>query len=321
MSHTLLLSGPSGSGKSSLARLLQQDLSAQGCDVTLIQQDDFFATPRAPSYWSQDGSKETAAAVDMAALRSAVSRAQQRAAGSSRSIILVEGFMLLQDHALIALTSAVLFLIASESICLRRRIDRSSRTAHEDEGCREYYARHVWPSFMTITRPAASRLLAARHATDATPIAILEASATIDAVESKALVELPALLPGLAGVARRAANLLVLRDALHTSDWAQLTTLLPAVLESSQESARRRWLGAGVATSAAGLLRRAAAEAYPPPAAATVPLTALFRLLRNCVAETAEVRNPNPNPLTPPSTLSPTKTLIFLLSNSPARCQ
>ena len=70
----LLISGPSGSGKSSLASLIGTSLRCAGWSVVVIHQDDFFATPKAPSYWDQ-ANRDTPAAVDMVAFRNAIEEA------------------------------------------------------------------------------------------------------------------------------------------------------------------------------------------------------------------------------------------------------
>ena len=121
--HTIALSGPSGSGKSTLARELQSALTVQGCAVRVIGQDTFFSTPKPATYWGCEN-KETPAAVDMLRLRNAITevRAELAAAKPARpALLIVEGFLLLQDEQIMADVDGVLFTFAPKEVCLARR--------------------------------------------------------------------------------------------------------------------------------------------------------------------------------------------------------
>ena len=74
--RVIALSGPSGTGKTTLTELLHSSLAAEGLRVAVVHQDTFFHGPKPASYWTQEP-KESPDTVDMAAVRAAVSAAVQ----------------------------------------------------------------------------------------------------------------------------------------------------------------------------------------------------------------------------------------------------
>ena len=183
MAPLLVVSGPSGCGKSTLAEALRAALEAASFDATvnLIQQDRYFTTPRPTSYWDMEN-KDTPDAVDMAAIR----RDMRAAIAGDATLCILEGFLLLHDDELMAAADGVLFLRASLDACLGRRLARSERSAHEAEGCRQYYHRTVWPEYERWTAPALERLLAA----DDAKVRVLDAELAPPAVFDAALAAL-----------------------------------------------------------------------------------------------------------------------------------
>jgi len=173
---TLAVAGPSASGKTTLARELCRLLQHVGCSVSLLHQDEYFTLPKAASYWTITPAHDTPAAIDMERLRSDVLAAQEAARATASSaaaaapddagdgaaaphVVIVEGFLLLQDAALMRCVDASLFLRATREACLHRRLARSERTERESEGCRKYFEDVVWPSYLRYTAPALEALL------------------------------------------------------------------------------------------------------------------------------------------------------------------
>lgn len=156
------LAGPSGSGKSTLAVTLAAALRHEGVRVTLLHQDSYFRLPKPASYWSTPPEHDTPAAVDMERLAEDVRAAgrpppepDEAARGAEQlQIVLVEGFLLLQDEPLLSLFDSALFLRVDREACLRRRLQRSTRSESEQEGCRRYFLDVVWPTYERITLPA-----------------------------------------------------------------------------------------------------------------------------------------------------------------------
>ena len=120
----------------------------------MIGQDAYFIGPKPQSYWTQ-APKESPDTVEMPALRTAVRAASEDAA---TDVVLVEGFLLLQDAPIMSCVDAVLFLTSDPTTCLARRLARSVRTPHESEGLRVYYKKHVWPGYLKHTQPAIAAL-------------------------------------------------------------------------------------------------------------------------------------------------------------------
>ena len=187
----LAVSGPSGTGKTTLADGLHRRLSANGMNVKVIHQDSYFIGEKPKSYWTQ-APKESPDTVDMPALRAAVAEASD---DEEHDLFILEGFLLLQDAALMELTDAVLFLTGDQQTCLARRLARSVRSEHEMEGLRIYYGKHVWPGYLKYTEPALRALRAGGPA--GTPL-LVELDGTrprsIDQVTEEGCIALPALL-------------------------------------------------------------------------------------------------------------------------------
>ena len=298
MAPLLVVSGPSGCGKSTLAEALRAALEATSFDATvvLIQQDRYFTTPRPTSYWDMEN-KDTPDAVDMAAIR----RDVRAAIASDATLCILEGFLLLHDDELMAAADGVLFLRASLDACLGRRLARSERSAHEAEGCRQYYHRTVWPEYERWTAPALERLLAA----DDTKARVLDAELTPPAVFDAALAALDALPLPLPTAAGAHAPLLAL------SMCAQSRGAAAPWADRRAQGWRLRLAAKGGARERGGRARRPRARqrrgrrVAQRRAAAAEATTALLRLLRNGCAHgerpafTARARR-NPAAAPPP---------------------
>ena len=299
--YRLLVTGPSGSGKTTLSSLLSTSLRCAGWDVRLVQQDSFFSTERAPSYWGQENKDSNGnrikptlpdqcypaasitpdripraaapAAVNMPAFLTAIKEASQGVKvgwGQSPTLLLVEGFLLLQEPAIVAGADAVIFVSAPGEVCLSRRLNRSHRSAHENEGCKHYWHEYVWPSFLSITRPALLQLLAtAPPSEDAPPTSedswppppalyfstsptlVLNGEASLDAVLLRTLDAFPTLFDlnspydWMGGVAADAVEVAAkeyaaLCVALHAASWSELGALLPALVAVNDPKSRAR---------------------------------------------------------------------------------
>ena len=207
--------------------------------------------------------------------------------GQSPTLLLVEGFLLLQEPAIVAMADGVIFISAQGEVCLSRRLSRSHRTEHENEGCKVYWHEHVWPSFLSITRPALLQLLAtAPPSEDApamdeedswppppalyfstSPTLVLNGEAPLDKVLQRALgafstlFDLNSPYDWMGGVAADAAEVAAkeyaaLCVALHTANWSQLGALLPALVAVDDPTHRAR-LGLGLVPLATVALRKA----------------------------------------------------------------
>jgi uridine kinase len=277
MAPLLVVSGPSGCGKSTLAEALRAALAATSFDATviLLQQDRYFTTPRPASYWDMEN-KDTPDAVDMAAIR----RDVRAAVASDATLCILEGFLLLHDDELMAAADGVLFLRASLDACLGRRLARSERSAHEAEGCKQYYHRTVWPEYERWTAPALERLLAA----DAAKVRVLDAELPPPAVFDAALAALDALpLPLPAHTGAHAPLCLALSMCAQSrgaaAPWADLAAALKGGGFGSPPKAA---LVSAVGALAGRALDSAAGGAIAQRrAAAAEATTALLRLLRN----------------------------------------
>lgn len=163
-----------------------------GIAAASIHQDAYFLGPKPESYWTQ-APKESPDTVDMHALRAAMAAAVE---DEANELLLVEGFLLLQDTAIMAHADAVLFLTCDPDTCLSRRLARSKRTAHESEGLKLYYAKHVWPGFLAHTKPFldALRAASAAGALNGPRLCEIDSSEAFDKVISEALSALPGLL-------------------------------------------------------------------------------------------------------------------------------
>ncbi|EOD28296.1 hypothetical protein EMIHUDRAFT_114220 [Emiliania huxleyi CCMP1516] len=314
------LAGPSGSGKSTLAVTLAAALRHEGVRVTLLHQDSYFRLPKPASYWSTPPEHDTPAAVDMERLAEDVRAAgrpppepDEAARGAEQlQIVLVEGFLLLQDEPLLSLFDSALFLRVDREACLRRRLQRSTRSESEQEGCRRYFLDVVWPTYERITLPALDA-----------------ATLPLSAVAMAALRELEALAPPAAAAAAAASELLRIRAAIEAEDAHELAALLPAAVRAARESGREgERLGVGLAAGFSRLVGRwseggadraadqaaagqaaggeaavqaaagQAAAAGPSPARLELPgggmlraLLLLCRLMRSCCASSAAVQD------------------------------
>ena len=146
---TIAITGPSGCGKSTLATSLARLLQSHGVATSVLRQDDYFCTPKAESYWTSDD-KERPEAVDMVALKGELTLRQltmSKKKGKGPAVLLLEGYLLLQDAQLVVLSDVVLLLDATLDASLARRLARSERTPHEDDGLRHYYRKFVWPAY------------------------------------------------------------------------------------------------------------------------------------------------------------------------------
>ena len=196
----LALSGPSGSGKSTLAALLKCVVEAEGWSVTLLHGDDYFLGPKMASYWT-DENKDHPDAIDLPAVRSKLSRARQQAGdGAASALIIIEGFMVLQDSELMSLVDAALFLTVGPQTCLARRLARSVRTPRENEGLVHYFHRCVWPGYLQYTVPALAQLREASERASGPPLREVDGTAPVERVAADAVNALARLFPELAGI-------------------------------------------------------------------------------------------------------------------------
>lgn len=190
--HVLVISGPSGTGKSTITQEMLKRAASAGISTSAIHQDSYFIGPKPDSYWTQ-APKESPDTVDMPALRAAIAAA---IADETNELLMVEGFLLLQDEPIMAKVDAVMFLTCDQETCLGRRLSRSKRTAHESEGLKVYYAQHVWPGFLAHTKPAldALRAAAATSVSGCPRLSEIDSTDDFDRVLSNALSALPRLL-------------------------------------------------------------------------------------------------------------------------------
>ena len=194
---TLAISGPSGTGKSTIVSIIKNCLATAnpGLKVATIGGDSFFIGPKPDSYWTQ-APKESPDSVDMIALRTAVAAATSDDAGND--LLLLEGFLLIQDAPLMLYVDAVLFLNCDPAVCLQRRLARSERSDHEAEGLKVYFAKHVWPGYLQHTAPAIAKLratVAAAVIPDARPrLFEIDGTLPLDEVTTLAVNALPTLL-------------------------------------------------------------------------------------------------------------------------------
>ena len=177
--------------------------------------------------------KDTPDAVDMAAIR----RDVRAAVAGDATLCILEGFLLLHDDELMAAADGVLFLRASLDACLGRRLARSERSAHEAEGCRQYYHRTVWPEYERWTAPALERLLAA----DDAKVRVLDAELAPPAVFDAALAALDALpLPLPAHTGAHAPLCLALSMCAQSRGAARRGPISPPRSRAAASARRRR---------------------------------------------------------------------------------
>ena len=199
----LAVSGPSGAGKSTTAAVICSVLEAEGVSVALLHGDNHFIGPKPESYWTQEN-KDHPGAVDLPAVRAEIELARN-SSDAPNAVVIVEGFMLLQDEPIMALVDAVLFIGCTQEECLARRLMRSVRTPHENEGLRRYYDACVWPGYLQYTAPALERLREAHARGDGRPLCELDGTVPMTMVCVEAIAALPALVPSLAEVANVAS--------------------------------------------------------------------------------------------------------------------
>jgi uridine kinase len=144
--HCLVIgiTGPSGSGKSSLAKRLAQSLRA-----ALFPEDPkFFLASASASYEHRDPVSETPSHVDwdayVVSLRSKI---------QEENSMVVDHFLLLQDDRVVEELDVLLFLDPgsdddARNRCRERRVNRNPhRPPEEERHLRRYYDNHVWPSY------------------------------------------------------------------------------------------------------------------------------------------------------------------------------
>ena len=232
MLPTIVLTGPSGSGKSTLTETIACCLRAVGWAVTIVHGDSFFLGPKPESYWTQEN-KDHPGAIDMPRLREAVRTARCATPDNpAQALVLIEGFMLLQDEAIMAMVDGVLFLHSRMETCIARRLGRTVRTGHEQAGLIRYYNHCVWPGYNTYTLPALERLRCA--AAGACALAEVDADGSVDVVAERAL----AALRRLPGPTDQITPLLETHTAalcalLQGQQWSALSRRLPQVSRST----------------------------------------------------------------------------------------
>ena len=201
--RVLAISGPSGCGKSTLAIALQHVLRAEGWNVTLLHADSYFVGPKPESYWTQEN-KDHPGAINLVAVRTDVAASRENLE-SRKSLVILEGFMILQDSPIMEHVDAVLFLSAPPEICLQRRLNRSERTAHEREGLKHYYAKCVMPGYLNYTEPALERLRQSAGIEGATPLRELDATMPVWSVAEDAIAALRSFSGSFEDASARAA--------------------------------------------------------------------------------------------------------------------
>ena len=213
----LAISGPSGTGKSTLASVLRCCLATEGMSVAVVGQDAFFIGPKPSSYWTQ-APKESPDTLEMPAVRTAVRAASEDAA---TDVVLVEGFLLLQDEPIMSCVDAVIFLTSDPSTCLARRLARSVRTPHESEGLRVYFKKHVWPGYLKHTQPAieALREAVAAGVPGKPRLCELDGTQSLEVVTAAAL----AALPGLLGEVQMPPRLALRATPQRTRRWIRMS--------------------------------------------------------------------------------------------------
>lgn len=210
------ITGPSGSGKSTLTALCARCLrDSFGVNAQTIHQDHFFLGPKPKSYWDMED-KDHPGAIDMAKLHGAVRASAEKLsedASEAPKILLIEGFLLLQDVPIMGLVNAVLFVGADSPTCLQRRLKRSERTEHEREGCKVYYEKCVWPGFLKYTQPELEKLRSGTADGGGVHLHLreLDGEADVHAVAEQAMHALLDRLPGVQ------ANPAAVREAVATA--------------------------------------------------------------------------------------------------------
>lgn len=143
----VLLTGPSGVGKSSACEMLRSQLSR----VRVLSQDAFFGEPL-------DYSVALAADDERAELHTHVNWqrivADVESARLAEELIIVEGHCVVQCEALVRSAACVINLVAPLETCRDRRLARRERTEAEASILRSYYdriaarahCRHVAPA-------------------------------------------------------------------------------------------------------------------------------------------------------------------------------
>ena len=134
-------------------------------------------------------------------------------ASEAPKILLIEGFLLLQDVPIMGLVNAVLFVGADSPTCLQRRLKRSERTEHEREGCKVYYEKCVWPGFLKYTQPELEKLRSGTADGGGVHLHLreLDGEADVHAVAEQAMHALLDRLPGVQ------ANPAAVREAVATA--------------------------------------------------------------------------------------------------------
>lgn len=200
--RVVAISGPSGTGKSTLSSILESRITSANLTCTTIHQDSYFKGPKPESYWTQEP-KESPETIDMHSLHVAL----VAAVAEGYDVCIIEGFLLLQDLPIMEEVTSVLFLHSDASTCLARRLARSERTEHESEGLRIYFQKHVWPGYEINTRPALQALRDRVHgdaasgrpqkksAPETTTLVEIDGTLPLERVTSAAVDALPTLLP------------------------------------------------------------------------------------------------------------------------------
>jgi uridine kinase len=180
---TILISGTSGSGKSTIAKKVSDSMSVDRT-VTVIQQDDFFTTEFLPYRQRLDFSYENGWGIDWDKLVRKVEESSSSLPSLSYSrnkpsngndddyveddpVIIVEGHMLgaaasrLLDAFDGQATIILVFLHCSKEICKARRLNRRNRSEQEWQELNTYIDTFVWPCYLEVGMPSMNSLRSA----------------------------------------------------------------------------------------------------------------------------------------------------------------
>lgn len=162
----ILITGPSGSGKSSLAQNLLQALldhkqQQQHGSISskIFHQDDYFTQSFLPYKDRTDFSYEDDSCIDWDSMSNHINEWFDCNNKDLDRIAIVEGHMVAAEYQRWTCCTThndtvAIVLRCTKQTCLARRLHRRQRTPEEFEELESYIQTYVWPAFETIGRPA-----------------------------------------------------------------------------------------------------------------------------------------------------------------------
>jgi len=151
------VTGPSGVGKTTLAGQLALALGSGAMTSAIVSQDMFLKGACAPTYAERILDEENCrhmespSHVDWEAMAGAF-EAEAALLQGPRRVIVIEGYLLLHSPpAVLSSIDTMIMLTAGAEECLQRRARRSARAPAEADALRQYFLRHVWPSYLNYT--------------------------------------------------------------------------------------------------------------------------------------------------------------------------